>query len=481
MTSVSVKPGFGRRTEIPKNLTVKNSSSGGKNVTASTSSLRSSATQTISTSTLSNECRTRAASTKSDNFVPGQRPIEFTRNRTVTVPHGAFAAAGGKYQFESATGMTGRSMERLLKQQAQLLQQQQMAMLSQMNAMYGNQAAQQQTKISIGDIITMFSGLFGAGSAEKGAKANQTSAMSVLNNMSAQSSVASSISSADTSAEVKAAIGEAMNQKANLEQTLNSSDYQNVETNLANAKESKSQIDQNVKTQQGIVANQNEQINFLSGTRIPAQEGVAQEGVVANAEQALEQAKSSNNQAAITSAQEALNQAKADLADLQERLEKATDARDKAQAQLDGADGLLAQQKEVNSTINTLTALQNDKNTKSAQLANLEQTIDKAEAKEEKLIAKEEKKLNNMFNDIQDLSSEIANEKDASKQQELRQEYAELAGEFNELAGNTTSDRFANASLDGKATIADQQQATLKSNLEKMKQNADAYMQSRNK
>lgn len=476
MTSVSVKPGFGRRTEIPKNLTVKNSSSGGKNVTASTSSLRSSATQTISTSTLSNECRTRAASTKSDNFVPGQRPIEFTRNRTVTVPHGAFAAAGGKYQFESATGMTGRSMERLLKQQAQLLQQQQMAMLSQMNAMYGNQAAQQQTKISIGDIITMFSGLFGAGSAEKGAKANQTSAMSVLNNMSAQSSVASSISSADTSAEVKAAIGEAMNQKANLEQTLNSSDYQNVETNLANAKESKAQIDQNVKTQQGIVANQNEQINFLSGTRIPAQEGV-----VANAEQALEQAKSSNNQAAITSAQEALNQAKADLADLQERLEKATDARDKAQAQLDGADGLLAQQKEVNSTINTLTALQNDKNTKSAQLANLEQTIDKAEAKEEKLIAKEEKKLNNMFNDIQDLSSEIANEKDASKQQELRQEYAELAGEFNELAGNTTSDRFANASLDGKATIADQQQATLKSNLEKMKQNADAYMQSRNK
>ena len=476
MTSVSVKPGFGRRTEIPKNLTVKNSSSGGKNVTASTSSLRSSATQTISTSTLSNECRTRAASTKSDNFVPGQKPIEFTRNRTVTVPHGAFAAAGGKYQFESATGMTGRSMERLLKQQAQLQQQQQMAMLSQMNAMYGNQAAQQQTKISIGDIITMFSGLFGAGSAEKGAKANQTSAMSVLNNMSAQSSVASSISSADTSAEVKAAIGEAMNQKANLEQTLNSSDYQNVETNLANAKESKAQIDQNVKTQQGIVANQNEQINFLSGTRIPAQEGV-----VANAEQALEQAKSSNNQAAITSAQEALNQAKADLADLQERLEKATDARDKAQAQLDGADGLLAQQKEVNSTINTLTALQNDKNTKSAQLANLEQTIDKAEAKEEKLIAKEEKKLNNMFNDIQDLSSEIANEKDASKQQELRQEYAELAGEFNELAGNTTSDRFANASLDGKATIADQQQATLKSNLEKMKQNADAYMQSRNK
>ncbi len=476
MTSVSVKPGFGRRTEIPKNLTVKNSSSGGKNVTASTSSLRSSATQTISTSTLSNECRTRAASTKSDNFVPGQKPIEFTRNRTVTVPHGAFAAAGGKYQFESATGMTGRSMERLLKQQAQLQQQQQMAMLSQMNAMYGNQAAQQQTKISIGDIITMFSGLFGAGSAEKGAKANQTSAMSVLNNMSAQSSVASSISSADTSAEVKAAIGEAMNQKANLEQTLNSSDYQNVETNLANAKESKAQIDQNVKTQQGIVANQNEQINFLSGTRIPAQEGV-----VANAEQALEQAKSSNNQAAITSAQEALNQAKADLADLQERLEKATDARDKAQAQLDGADGLLAQQKEVNSTINTLTALQNDKNTKSAQLANLEQTIDKAEAKEEKLIAKEEKKLNNMFNDIQDLSSEIANEKDASKQQELRQEYAELAGEFNDLAGNTTSDRFANASLDGKATIADQQQATLKSNLEKMKQNADAYMQSRNK
>lgn len=170
--TVSVKPGFGRRTEIPKNLTVKNSSSGGKNVSASSSSLKSSATQTISTSTLSNECRTRAASTRSDNFVPGQKPIEFTRDRTVTVEHGAFAAAGGKYKLESDMGMTRRSTERLLKQQAQMQQQQQMAMLNQLNAMYGNHNVQ--TKTSWSDVITLvttgLSSLFGASGAEKGGK-----------------------------------------------------------------------------------------------------------------------------------------------------------------------------------------------------------------------------------------------------------------------------------------------------------------------
>lgn len=170
--TVSVKPGFGRRTEIPKNLTVKNSSSGGKNVTATSSSLKSSATQTISTSTLSNECRTRAASTSSSNFVPGQRPIEFTRDRTTTIEHGYFAAAGGKYKLESDMGMTKRSTERLLKQQAQMQQQQQMAMLNQMNAMYGNHNVQ--TKTSWSDVITLvttgLSSLFGGSGAEKGGK-----------------------------------------------------------------------------------------------------------------------------------------------------------------------------------------------------------------------------------------------------------------------------------------------------------------------
>ena len=92
------------------------------------------------------------------------------------------------------------------------------------------------------------------------------------------------------------------------------------------------------------------------------------------------------------------------------------------------------------------------------------------------MVAKEEKKLSNMFNDIKDLDSEIANEKDASKRQELKEEYAQLAGEFNELAGNTTSDRFANASVDGNTTISENQQATLQSNLEKMKKNADKMM-----
>ncbi len=117
VSPVSIKPGFGKAPDIPKTLSSK--SSGGKNVTASQSNLRSTATQTISTSTLSNECRTRASSSSS-NFVPGQRPIEFVRDRTVTVPHGAFASAGGKYQIESDMGMTKRSTERLLKQQAEM-------------------------------------------------------------------------------------------------------------------------------------------------------------------------------------------------------------------------------------------------------------------------------------------------------------------------------------------------------------------------
>lgn len=138
MTSpTAIRPGFGKAPDIPKTLSNKKTSSGGKDVTATPSNLKSSATQTISTSTLSNEWRSKA-STNSSNFVPGQRPIEFTRDRTVTVPHGVFADAGGKYQLESDMGMTKRSTERLLKSYNQSMQQQQLAYLNNLNARYGN-------------------------------------------------------------------------------------------------------------------------------------------------------------------------------------------------------------------------------------------------------------------------------------------------------------------------------------------------------
>lgn len=174
--SVTVRPGFGKLPDIPKTLSAK-SASGGKNVTATQSNLKSAATQTISTSTLSNEWRSKA-STNSSNFVPGQRPIEFVRDRTVTVPHGAFADAGGKYQLESDMGMTKRSTERLLKQQAELQKQQQMAMLNRMNMMYGNGVQQPQMSFGqfAGELMTMLSGLFSMSASEKGgaAKAAKT-------------------------------------------------------------------------------------------------------------------------------------------------------------------------------------------------------------------------------------------------------------------------------------------------------------------
>lgn len=478
VSQVSIKPGFGKRPDIPKTLSSK--SSGGKNVTAAPSRLREQATQTVSTATVSQECRTRSARS-SGNFVPGQRPIEYTRDRTVTVPHGAYAASGGKYQLESDMGMTKRSTQRLLKQQAEMQRQQQMSMLNQLNAMYGNNNVQ--PKASWSDVITLvtsgLSSLFGSSGAEKGGGASKQSAMSVLNSVASQPSTASTISSADNSVELKAAIGEIKSQKTTLEQTLNSADYKNVEVNLQKAKDDKAGLDKSVAEQQGIVSNQQQTIDLLSNTRIPAQEVV-----VGNAEKALAQAKAAAtsenpNTAAINSAQQALDQAKADLQKLNDQLKSATETRDAAKAKLDGSDGLLAKQKAAGDSISRFTALKNDKDSKTAQLGNLETTLDKAEAKEDKLIAKEEKKLSNMFDDIKDLDSEIANEKDASKRAELKKQYADLTGQFNELAANTTSDMYANASLDGQNTVSEKEQATRQSNLDKMRQLADADAQTR--
>ncbi len=388
VSQVSIKPGFGKRPDIPKTLSSK--SSGGKNVTAAPSRLREQATQTVSTATVSQECRTRSARS-SGNFVPGQRPIEYTRDRTVTVPHGAYAASGGKYQLESDMGMTKRSTQRLLKQQAEMQRQQQMSMLNQLNAMYGNNNVQ--PKASWSDVITLvtsgLSSLFGSSGAEKGGGASKQSAMSVLNSVASQPSTASTISVAVNSVELKAAIGEIKSQKTTLEQTLNSADYKNVEVNLQKAKDDKAGLDKSVAEQQGIVSNQQQTIDLLSNTRIPAQEVV-----VGNAEKALAQAKAAAtsenpNTAAINSAQQALDQAKADLQKLNDQLKSATETRDAAKAKLDGSDGLLAKQKSAGDSISRYTALKNDKDSKTVQLGNLETTLDKAEAKEDKLIAKE--------------------------------------------------------------------------------------------
>lgn len=157
MTSpTAIRPGFGKAPDIPKTLSLKNTS-GGKNVTTTQSSLRSSATQTISTSTLSNEWRSQLDNTSS-NFIPGQRPIEFKRDRTVTVPHGAFADAGGNHQLESDMGMTKRSTERLLKTYNQNMQQQQLAYLNSLNARYGNNTMDKvsfmQSILTLPDVIT---------------------------------------------------------------------------------------------------------------------------------------------------------------------------------------------------------------------------------------------------------------------------------------------------------------------------------------
>lgn len=153
----AIRPGFGKAPDIPKTLSNKKTSSGGKQVTATPSSLKSSATQTISTSTLSNEWRAQLKDTSS-NFVPGQRPIEFKRDRTVTVPHGAFAEAGGKHITESNMGMTKRSTERLIKQQLEAQKQQQMAYLNNLNASYGNntidKATLMQSVLSIPNVIS---------------------------------------------------------------------------------------------------------------------------------------------------------------------------------------------------------------------------------------------------------------------------------------------------------------------------------------
>lgn len=216
--SVTVRPGFGKLPDIPKTLSAK-SASGGKNVTATQSNLKSAATQTISTSTLSNEWRAQL-NNNSSNFVPGQKPIEFRRDRTVTVPHGAFADAGGKHQLESDMGMTKRSTERLLKQQAELQKQQQMAMLNQLNLQYGNGI--QQPKMSLGqfisDISTLFTGAFSIG---KNVSSSVATAKTISNN-----ETVAMLQKATTASDLQKAMDSASDKLKNLETESKQQDTQ---------------------------------------------------------------------------------------------------------------------------------------------------------------------------------------------------------------------------------------------------------------
>lgn len=354
-STVSVRPGFGKAPDIPKTLSAK--SSGGKNVTASQSSLKSAATQTIKTSTVSTECRAKASSSSS-NFVPGQRPIEFVRDRTVTVPHGAFAAAGGKYQLESDMGMTKRSTERLLKQQnaiQQQQQQQQMAMLNQLNSMYGNNCAQQ-PQMSFaqfaGELANMFSGLFSSAPAEKGAAAE--SAKTVKTNSSNDSNIAAMLN-ATTASDLSTAIQNAKTQvgelggkitkakgalqslkaqTSGLQQTKDNADLA-VKENKNSISQKQGEVQNNIQresaSQMAMNAAQS-QVDMLK-SQLASAGPMAKAGIEASLQQAEAQLKLKTEQ--YEQAVKAREQSQTDLANLQSQTQGLENAASTAKADLD--------------------------------------------------------------------------------------------------------------------------------------------------
>ena len=182
------KPGFGKLPDRPsfdkKTLAAKTKS--GTTATASQSTLKASVSQNISTATRTSVFKDKAASSRASTpFVAATHNMgvnDFTRDRTVSVPHGYYAAQGGKFQLESDMGMTGRSTQRLL-QNYEKQQMQQMAYLQNMNAMYGNNYGVQQQSMNIADIGNMLmsaftmvkeSGLFGSEKGGKGAATAKT-------------------------------------------------------------------------------------------------------------------------------------------------------------------------------------------------------------------------------------------------------------------------------------------------------------------
>lgn len=483
---VSIKPGFGKipdRPSFAKAGSVK-AMFGTKDTaaTAQTSSLKSTVSSNIATSSRSSVFTSRAQTSRSSSFVPATRFMDasdFVRDRTRTA---AWGEIQGDHYIEGQTGVTKRSYRRMVQSQQATAAPEYQTRYANLSSVYSQNMSPMQFISDLGTTITSIIGMFKT--SDTGAAGSTGSPVSTVSSAAVQTAQTlagnvGSIATASTTAELQSAIAEAKTQQAQLQELLNSDDYANVETNLQSAKDAKTEIDAQVTEQQGIVSNQQKTIELLSGTRIPAQETV-----VGNAEQALEQAKSqataeNPNTAAISAAQKQLDEAKATLNQLKEQLKKAEETKNEAQQKLDGGEGLLAKQKEAANDISTLTSLQNDKQAKTTQLNTLEQNIKSGEQRQEKMLQQEEKKMDGMLKDLQKLDAKIAGEKDESKKTELRQEYAQLAETLNSLASNSTSTKYANANVNTETTMTEMQQATRQANLDKMKEFADTEAKKR--
>lgn len=481
---VSVKPGFGKipdRPSFAKAGSVK--AMFGTNETAAapkTSSLKSTVSSNIATSSRSSVFSSRARSSSS-TFVPATRFMnasDFKRDRTTTA---AWGSIQGDHYIEGQTGVTKRSYRRMV-------QANQVSVAPQYQGRYTDFGNMYNQRMSFSDVCTMltsgintlFSGIKaiqGSGGTERGGGATSasTSAASIQTAQTLAGNVGN-IATATTTSELQAALSEAKTQQSDLQTLLNSDDYKNVETNLQTAKNDKTKIDAQVTEQQGIVSNQNKTIDLLSNTRIPAQETV-----VGNAEQALARAQSmataeNPNDAAIRAAEQQLEQAKTTLQQLKDQLKTAEQTRDAAQQKLDGEDGLLAKQKQAENDITALTSLQSDKQAKTTQLSTLEQTINNAEQRQEKMLQKEEKKLDGMFDDLKKLDEKIRNEKDDTKRTELKQEYSELAKTFNSMASASTSEKYKDASINESMTFTEARDAQTQKNIEQISASSDEFI-----
>lgn len=201
------RAGFGKIPDIPKTLTAKTASGKNAAVATTTSTLKASVSENISTATRSSVFQNKASTSRSSSpFVAGQNNhITYTRNRTASVPHGYYAAQGGKYQLESDMGMTGRSTQRLINNFQKQQQAQQMAYLNNMNAMYGNNYGMQQPKMSVGQFFTeIFTAMKGLGltpgSSEKG------SPVKTAKTVPSSDSTIASMQNATTSSDLSTAI-----------------------------------------------------------------------------------------------------------------------------------------------------------------------------------------------------------------------------------------------------------------------------------
>ena len=481
---VSVKPGFGKipdRPSFAKAGSVK-AMFGTKETAAApkTSSLKSTVSSNIATSSRSSVFSSRARSSSS-TFVPATRFMnasDFKRDRTTTA---AWGSIQGDHYIEGQTGVTKRSYRRMV-------QANQVSVAPQYQGRYTDFGNMYNQRMSFSDVCTLLTSgintLFGgikaiqgSGGTERGGGATpaSTSAASIQTAQTLAGNVGD-IATATTTSELQAALSEAKTQQSDLQTLLNSDDYKNVETNLQTAKNDKTKIDAQVTEQQGIVSNQNKTIDLLSNTRIPAQETV-----VGNAEQALARAQSmataeNPNDAAIRAAEQQLEQAKTTLQQLKDQLKTAEQTRDVAQQKLDGEDGLLAKQKQAENDITALTSLQSDKQAKTTQLSTLEQTINNAEQRQEKMLQKEEKKLDSMFDDLKKLNDKIKNEKDDTKRTELKQEYSELAKTFNSMAGASTSEKYKDASVNESLTFSEAREAETKRSLQQISASSDEFI-----